>query len=338
MILKVINLMALEARKQYLALIRNSLTKLLDEVKISTPSNLLDINIYAEKFYIDFLNILYRYELTSTNQFCSNFAGIDAVDDRKKIIVQITSQITKRKITSTLKKDNLKVYEGYNLFFMMITDDSKKLKKAKYEVPKNLNFNPENNILDNTSLFEKCVYSDIDLIQELAEYCKKQDEANTTPLVKSSGLAQVVKAISRLDITLDDKPTVRIPFSIQDKIDFNKLTDIQASHISKVSFYSFALDGIYSELAKEGIDSKFIFQKIVTLFKEEQLSRVKKSNSQIFLDLACDLTDYISKSDNLGSSMLQEKIEYYCQIIVTDAFMRCKIFENPEENNDDSTN
>lgn len=338
MILKVINLMALEATKQYLTSIRNCLTKLAAEVKISTSSNLLDINIFAESFYIGFLNILYRYDLKSSNQFNSNFAGIDAVDDRNKIIVQITSQITKGKITSTLKKDNLKAYEGYNLFFMMITDDTKKLKKDKYNVPENLNFNPKKNILDNTSLFKKCVYSDISLIQKLAEYCKKQDKFNTTPLVKSSCLAQMVKDISELDITLDDKPTVRIPFSIQNKIDFNKLTDIQASHIDKVSLYSPELDKIYDELAKEGIDSKFIFQKIATLFKEEQLSRAKKSNSQIFLDLACDLTDYINKSDNLGSSMQQEMIEYYCQIIVTDAFMRCKIFENPEENNDDSTN
>lgn len=330
--------MVLETKKQCLSLVNEYLNKLESTIKLNSKSNLLNYNILAESFYVGFLNILFHWDLHSSNQSKSNFAGIDAVDDKSKIIVQITSQITKEKIRSTLSNKILRGYPEYHLYFMMITKDSKKLKNGQYEVPEGLTFNPKNDILDHSYLYSQCVnQTDVDLVLQLSSYCEKQDEVLTTPQFRFTILAQVVKSISQLDLSLTSKPIVTRAFSIQKKIDFNKLTNIQVSHIYNVSVYTSELDKIYEQFAQEGHSPLFIFQKIITLYQEELLQANAKSNSQIFLDLADDLVKYIDKSGNL-KSMPQEEKEFYCQVIVADAFMRCKIFENPEEINNDSTN
>ena len=73
--------------------------------------NMHDINIIAERFMCDLLNILYGAELTNANDIVRNNSGYDLISKSKKIIVQVSSSDTPEKIANTIEIIEKKVFE-----------------------------------------------------------------------------------------------------------------------------------------------------------------------------------------------------------------------------------
>lgn len=71
-------------RQVYIEQIIRNLSQLKCEVELRNTVSLFDINIIAENFYADFLNIMYDAHYVNVNMVKKNTAGIDLIDEKKK--------------------------------------------------------------------------------------------------------------------------------------------------------------------------------------------------------------------------------------------------------------
>ena len=92
------------ARKNDIDFIIERFAYIRNVIELSNSENLTSINIYAENFFRDLLNIAFGYDLKNLNIDESNTAAIDLGDSKKKIAFQVTATGGKSKITKTLKK------------------------------------------------------------------------------------------------------------------------------------------------------------------------------------------------------------------------------------------
>ena len=89
-------------RNIYVTKIKTLLNILKGEIKDSGKLNLLDINVHAEDFFRDFLNLIYGWQLQNMNQWNLNAAGGDLWYDYGKIVIQVSSTATKDKIQASI--------------------------------------------------------------------------------------------------------------------------------------------------------------------------------------------------------------------------------------------
>ncbi|MDR6493177.1 hypothetical protein J2797_003073 [Paraburkholderia terricola] len=84
-------------RATYIQKITHALAVLSARVKINASLNLLDLNIHAENFFRDLLNLAFGYKLVNLNSVDHNTKSIDLGDSLNRLAFQVTS-------TSSLKK------------------------------------------------------------------------------------------------------------------------------------------------------------------------------------------------------------------------------------------
>lgn len=92
--------------------------------------NMHDINITAEQFTCDILNLLYDVKLKNVNDIVRNNPGYDLIDKSKKIIVQVSSSDTPEKIIHTL--DSI---EGKIIEYWQWKRNLEKIRKERKENP-----------------------------------------------------------------------------------------------------------------------------------------------------------------------------------------------------------
>ena len=86
--------------EKYVNNICDKLSILTVSVWSKSSSNLQDLNVHCEIFYRDFLHILYGWELEKTKN--DNEKGIDLIDWKRKIVVQVSSDNRHKKIQDSL--------------------------------------------------------------------------------------------------------------------------------------------------------------------------------------------------------------------------------------------
>jgi hypothetical protein len=117
-------------------------------VKRKSKMNIDDINIHAENFYRDLLNILFKYELKNENFKTQNSKAVDLIDDINGVAVRVTLDSKIDSIADTARNFmEEKLYENYDLKILIIGN------KRKYKVNKikrdGYTFHMRNNIIDN---------------------------------------------------------------------------------------------------------------------------------------------------------------------------------------------
>lgn len=164
-------------------------------------------------------------------------------------------------------------------------------------------------------------------------------DININNVVKNpSILARVVNVISKLD--LDDKINYGVLKEapvIEDKIKYN---DVKAYFglINDYGLYGKKLDGIYQTLEQEkpGRKNKLL-RNITDIYKKEKGSLTTDDNIEIIRENADIIIENIIKkldletkeSSNINAE--NEDIKAAISIVVADAFIRCKILEDPNE-------
>ncbi len=137
-------------RQDYFNSIEERLNLLVLRTKSRGRLNLLDLNIHSENFFRDLLNLIYDYDLENLNNFKSNAEGVDLIDNTNKVIFQVTTTATTTKINSSIEKLT-KVYQSYNLKFMIIVDQIPKLFSKAHPVQnKCISFDPKIDISSRT--------------------------------------------------------------------------------------------------------------------------------------------------------------------------------------------
>jgi hypothetical protein len=282
--------------------------------------------LHSENFYLYFFNLLYGYELINLNSNNQNVGAIDLIDDKNKIIFQVSATSTKQKIESTLEKDIFKKHKGYRFKFISISKDATDLRTKSFSNPHSVDFNPNNDIYDIKSILNDILTKSIKNQRKIYEFIKDELGAEIDLVKLDSNLATIINILSleKWDVSHVDNNSNS--FEIERKIQFNELNEAREI-IEEFCVYYKKVDEKYTEFDLLGANKS---NSVLNSIKKEYRKLKKTGNKDdIFFNTIENIKNKILISNNLNNIPIDE-IELCLDILVVDAFIRCKIFENPK--------
>lgn len=317
-------------RDRYYSAIEERLNLLSLRVTRNSSLNLQNLNIHSENFYAQLFNLFYGYDFINLNNSKQNFESIDLVDNENKIFAQVSATATKKKIESTLDNKKLEKYKNYRFIFIFISNkDAKRQRQQTYKNPYNISFNPQDDIYDVKRILSDVQTFDIDRLKAFYDFIKEEliPEIDRTRI--DSDLVKIINILSKENLDEELYKAQVLPFEIEKKINFNNLSEVK-ENIQDYAVYSNKLNEKYTEFDKLGINkSRAILNSLRALYIKGQ--NTYSNPVELFYKIIDISVNKIQKElpDN---SISLEELNLYVQIIVADAFMKCKIFKNPEEN------
>mgnify|MGYP004655452567 FL=1 len=312
-------------RNIYVTKIKTLIDILKVEIKDSGKLNLLDINVHVEDFFRDLLNLIYGWQLQNMNQRNLNAAGGDLWYDDDKIVIQVSSTTTKDKIQSSIDKLSAEQFAGYRFKFLRIDGDVIKLRKESYNTHNDIVFNPSEDIIDISTLLKDITHLDIDCLRRVYELCGKEIVPLDTPKVTETDLAIVVKALATnvKDWLKERRP---IGFDIDKKIDFNHLEG-KRRLINDYKLYIGKLNAVYGEFVDNAMDYSFI---ILQTLSDMYSGYLGQFESNALFDKIVDNARELALKSKSAKDIPVDRVNVCINVIVVDAFIRCRIFEDPE--------
>lgn len=315
-------------QNQYFNYIEEKLGTLAYRINLKGKLNILDLHIHSENFYLNFLNELYGWNLENLNALKQNIAAIDLIDHKNKVIIQVSATSTKEKIESTLKKEILKDYKNYTFKFISISKDADNLRKNTFANPYNISFNPVSDIIDNQSILNYILTLDIDKQKKVYEFIKKELGSEEIDIARlDSNLASIINILSQENFNVDADIEI-LSFEIDSKIEYNQLVTSREIIKDYITFNS-RLDKKYQEFDKQGSNKSFsILQSIKKSYLEECSNLKDKDADTIFSQVIENVKNKVTQSANYISIPIDE-LDICVDVLVVDAFIRCKIFKKP---------
>lgn len=312
-------------RNIYVTKIKTLIDILKVEIKDSGKLNLLDINVHVEDFFRDLLNLIYGWQLQNMNQRNLNAAGGDLWYDDDKIVIQVSSTTTKDKIQSSIDKLSAEQFAGYRFKFLRIDGDVIKLRKESYNTHNDIVFNPSEDIIDISTLLKDITHLDIDCLRRVYELCGKEIVPLDTPKVTETDLAIVVKALATnvKDWLKERRP---IGFDIDKKIDFNHLEG-KRRLINDYKLYIGKLNAVYGVFVDNATDYSFIILQTLSDMYSDYLGQFE---SNALFDKIVDNARELALKSKSAKDIPVDRVNVCINVIVVDAFIRCRIFEDPE--------
>lgn len=314
-------------RTFYFNYIEEKLSVLAWRIESRGKINLLDLNIYSETFFSELLNIILGYQLRNINAINQNAEGIDLVDGGNEIVAQVSSTCTKQKIEASLEKEIFQRYAGYRFKFISISKNADKLRKETFANPHNALFDPEDDIIDISSIQRIVLNMPINQQKELFDFIKKELGHDVDIVKIDSNLAAILNILASENLSAGiDSPEINI-FEINKKIEFNSLETVQDT-IDEYKIYYSKLNEKYTEFDKQGANKSLsVFRLLKSQYN--RLVTMGKESQDLFFAIVDSVIDVVVKSKNY-IEIPYEELEMCVYIIVVDAFIRCKIFKNPE--------
>lgn len=317
-------------RSQYFNYIEDKIDYLSYRIGKRGKINLLDLNIYSETFFAEMINMLLKLNLKNMNAIKQNVEGIDLIDHDNKVVAQVSSTNTKQKIENSLKKEIIKKYKDYRFIFIPIVGDSDALRLKTFRNPHGINFNPEEDIYDTKAILNLVLNMKIGEQQNFYTFIK-EELGNEVDLVKvDTNLAAIINILAKENLVNIPNSSQINHFEINRKIEFNNLQNAKGT-IDLYKVYYSKLDEKYIEFDKLGTNRSFsVFSVLSNQYIK--LQNEKQDDIDIFYSVINNVIEIIQKSKNYVE-IPYEELEMCVCIIVVDAFIRCKIFKNPEEYN-----
>lgn len=312
-------------RSIYFNFIEEKLCTLATRIELRGKLNLLDLNLHSENFYLSFFNKLFGWELKNINAIKQNTEAIDLIDSANKIIVQVSSTATKQKINSALSK-NLAKYSGYSFKFISISKDTNELRSKTYISPDGITFNPRTDIYDINSILDFILVLDINIQQQIYAFIKQElcTEVDMTKI--DTNLASIINILAQEDWNKEIEHYMTSPFQIDRKIEFNKLGTAKVI-ISDYAIHHSRVNKIYTEFNANGVNKS---TSVLSSIRNDYLkNKTVINDDDLFFKVIELVTEKIQRSTNY-TQIPYDELELCVNILVVDAFVRCKIFENPE--------
>lgn len=315
-------------RTTYFNYIEEKLNTLASRIEVRSKLNLLELNIHSENFFACLCNIIFDLELENLNFSYQNIDGIDLIDRKNKVVVQVSSTCTKAKIESSLSKKVYIKYKDYSYKFMSISKKaSNSLKNKTFRNPYSMKFDPKQDIWDIVILLRKILDQTVYKQRRLYDFIKTELGQDVDCIKIESNLAKVINILAeeKLDNNADS-PEIN-SFAIEHKISFNDLEGAK-DIIDDYKIFYHRLDEIYSEFDKEGKNKSIsVLQAIRRQYIE--LNRLNNTPLDIFYEIINCVMKVIIESSNY-IEIPREELHMCVEILVVDTFIRCKIFKNPE--------
>lgn len=314
-------------RSRYFDYITEKLNSLSSEIEIRGKLNLLDSHVHSENLYAHFFNLLYSYELVNLNRESQNVEAIDLIDHQNKVIIQVSATATKEKIESALSKDIIKQYKEYDFKFISISKDASHMRKKSYLNPYSIKFVPGLDIYDVGKILIDISIKKIDEMKAIYEFIKKELGGEVDVVKLDSNLATIINILSKEQWDKANQTITVDSFEIERKITFNELKNARYT-IKEYSVYHTRIDEKYSEFDIRGVNKS---TSVLDSIRREYLKFKDKNpdSDSIFLSVIDSVKNKVLNSSNFEQIPIDE-LELCIDILVVDAFIRCKIFENPE--------
>lgn len=317
-------------RAIYFNSIERELTSLCVSIKLRGKLNLLEYNIHAEDFFASFLNALFGWNLINLNSTDQNSDAIDLYDEQNNLYIQVSAKSNKEKVQGTLNSKFFDSHAGCQFMFISVTiDGAGKLKKKNFSIPAGIKFDPCKDIIDIECLLRAVQHSTSKCQQLLYDLTNSELGRVVDPVRLNSNLSLIIEVLSHENLSNSGSLKIEKSFEIDAKIDFNELTNIRPLieenmvHCSKVS-------SKYCELDKIGSNKSTTVLNIIRKHYLEATSEHRyKCPDELFFGIIRELKEDVLKSGNCPDIPIEE-LELCLSIVVIDAFIRCKIFENPE--------
>lgn len=311
--------------KIYFDLCTKKLSILVYEIEIRGNLNILDLNIHAENFYSRLLNLIFGYSLSNINATTQNAEGIDLVDHASKVVLQVSSTATKPKVEASLKKD-LASFSGYHFKFVALTKDASNLKDKIFANPHKLKFNPSNDIFDVKAISNAILALDLTKQQEVYNFFRTEMSSEEVDIPSDSNLATLIGILGNEDLRVEKQNGAPIPFNVDHKITFNNL-DAAAIIVEEHKIYYHKVEKIYAAFDQAGKNKS---TSVLSAFHNAYLKLSKKfKDDELFFEIVQHIIGVIKSSGNYVAISLEE-LELCVNILAADAFIRCRIFKNPE--------
>ena len=171
--------------------------------------------------------------------------------------------------------------------------------------------------------------------REMLARCSAQKPLSQRP----SLLADVVTRIAGTDIEKVVSESVINSFSVEDKISHNNVEE-NSPIIHEYSVYQGKINSLYSEIERAGSGRKtsllrnvkhiYLEAKGKLLGPDQSLENVRVHADQLIEYVQRRLHEQVDISINNDSDSPYEDVEFAVSIVMVDAFMRCKILEEPK--------
>lgn len=313
-------------RPNYFNVIEERLNLLALRIISRGKLNILDFHGHSENFYQYFLNEVYGWTVTNENDNKQNVEAIDLIDKTNNFVIQVSSTASKQKIESSLSKDSIKTYTGYTFKFISIARDADDLRKDTFKNPYGISFTPSIDIIDNKSILSKIRGLHIDDQERIYQFVKKELVMEIDLLKLESNLAVVINILAKEDWDKTEPVSEINSFEIERKISHNNLNDAK-SIIEDYMVHYGRVDKIYTEFDSQGSNkSKSVLS---TIRQEYAKAKSSLTDDQLFFDIISKVEGKVLNSSNYTTVPFDE-LQLCINILVVDAFIRCKIFENPD--------
>jgi len=314
-------------RSPYFDYIEEKLNVLAARIISRGKLNVLNLHLHSENFYLHFFNLLFDWKLENLNTERQNIEAIDLIDKSdNKIIVQVSATNTKEKIESTLKKDIIKNYSNYNFKFISIAKDANELRKKLYDNPYKINFNPSKDIFDIHTILNLILPLEINKKKTIYRFIQKELGQEIDIVKVDSNLTTIINILAKENLTEEENIKSINSFEIDRKISHNNLISSKLI-IEDYKIHHNRVDKIYSEFDKQGSNKS---SSVLSSIRNEYVRLMKiESDDDLFFKIIDNIVTKIQNSANFVQIPIDE-LEQCLGILVVDAFIRCKIFENPE--------
>lgn len=142
-----------------------------------------------------------------------------------------------------------------------------------------------------------------------------------------TNLASIINILSQENLSvIAESPEIN-PFEILRKIEFNDLLAVQPT-IDDYKVYYSKLGEKYNEFDKQGSNKSLSVLSVLRMQYNKLIVNTEEPY-EIFFAIINNVIELIKGSKNY-IEIPYEELEMCVSIIVVDAFIRCKIFKNPE--------
>lgn len=313
-------------REHLFSYVEEKLSVLAFRIERRGKLNILDLHLHSENFYRDFFNLLFGWKLVNLNEVNQNVEAIDLIDRENKIIIQVSSTNTKQKIDNALKKPSMAEYVGWSFKFISIARSADNLKDITFNNKFGLLFNPREDIYDIDALLHKIWGLTTERLQIVADFIKSELGNDAFTATLESDLVKVILMLSKIDVSEFEGIRVDNDAQIQEKISYNSLSD-SIGIIKEYNVCQTAVRRVYEAFDAEAMNkSHFVLQTIRSFYIKE---KTNKQGDELFYAVCNDVkTEIINHA--ASSELSYESIDICTDVLVVDAFIRCKIFENPK--------
>lgn len=310
-------------RKENIEKISTKLAILAYKIELNTCLNLTDLNIHAEYFFCELLNIIYDVSLINLNTIDANAKSIDLIDVKNRLAIQVTSTSDFSKIKKTvdgfIETDNIK-----NIDRLMVLILTKKKRYQTQTYGDKFAISISKDVLDYTDLIKVIMSLSPSKIQQICDYLSSQifDTPSQKAPKEVTTILEMIKILSADDHPLNGNGFVEEP-DPHGKINkrFSEYAEyLMDIYMSLISTYA----GILNEISNSNDSGTININKLSAYLKRASNSALDECNGDPVRALDKMIEYYASRLSSNGIDYDDAAIQYY----LIDNMIRCNVFPN----------